>query len=145
MAVLALACGAGFALELRQAFHFGAGGTAAAMLLLLAPTAVLGWLWFLLWDLSELPGAARRVFAGLRDVAASEPPAPPAAGMSNVFRMGGSLREAAGLAVDAGGLAGAIAGVMLLANPIFLLAIAASLASVFVLGLLALAGGLLLL
>ena len=142
LTLLALVAGASLALEVRYAAHLGAGVSIVIGVLLLVPCAVLAMLWWLLSDLSDLPGQVRRVYGGLRDVARGEPGGGEPAGIGGVFRIGGSLREAASLAVDAGGLAGAITGAMLLANPLFLLAIAMAIVGAFVLTLLAAAGGL---
>jgi len=138
--LLALIAGAALVMELHYGAHLGAVALAIAAVVLLVPGAILAMLWLLLSDLGDLPGQVRRVYGGLREVARGEPGG--AAAVGGVFRMGGSLREAASLAVDAGGLAGAITGVMLLANPLFLMLVAISLATAGILALAAAVGAL---
>jgi uncharacterized membrane protein len=142
MTILALICGIALTIELQRAAHFGTAATLVTLLVLMLPCAVLATLWLLLTDVGDLPFQTRRVYDGLRDVGRGGPTPAAAPDTGGFFRMGGSLREALDLAVDASGITGAIAGVMLLANPLFLLAIVVSVASLLIVALLAVGGGL---
>lgn len=114
----------------------GASWTVAGigLLVLGLPALVCGWLWWLLADICDLPGIAERTLGILRPTAT--PGAPVPTGIGETFRLGGSLKQAAKLAWEFDSLRGVIVGVLILANPIFLIVLGIAMAGAVLLALL---------
>ena len=112
--------------------------TGVLLLVLLIPALVAGWLWSLLTDITELPEVAERTIGKARQMGLPQNrPEIPTGAVTGVFSLGKSLRQAASLAWDVEGLRGVIVGVMVLANPIFLMVLGISLLAAFVLAFIA--------
>ena len=122
----------------------GASDTVAGIILaiLLTPGLVCAWFWSLLVDVAELPELAERAL-GLAKQRRETPVRTEDSGAGGVFKMGGSLKQAASLAWQVEGLRGVIIGVMVLANPLFLMLLGLSLLAAFGLAVVALMTGLL--
>lgn len=102
--------------------------TGIVLFILLIPALITGWLWSLLADLVELPEIAERTLGNLRQMAGARAHEnKPSSGVSGVFTLGESLKQAASLAWEAEGLRGVIVGVLVLANPLFLMVLAIAL------------------
>jgi len=128
--LLAGLCAVWLAWYAQQAAQMSTRGALVLGLVLLVPAMLLGWLWSLMSDLGELPVQARRAlggvqrFAGGAPAAAATGPAVTGPAVTGVLRMRGSLREAASLAWELEGVRGAIVGVLVLTNPLFLMILA---------------------
>lgn len=109
------------------------------LLVLAIPALVVGWLWWLLVDVCELPEIAARLLGDPAPAIAAPDTKP---GVGEAFRLGGSLREAAKLAWEFESLRGVIVGVLVLANPLFLALLGISLAAAVFLGVVAAVAGL---
>lgn len=106
------------------------------------PALLVGWLWWLLVDIAELPGIAARLLGGDAPDPAATPGTGPRPGVGEAFRLGGSLRQAARLAWEFESLRGVIVGALVLANPVFLVLLGLALAATVMLGLAAALTGL---
>lgn len=126
--LLCALCALWLAWSLQQAAATSTLATLVVVGVLLLPALVLGWLWSLLADLGQLPEQAQRAMGGVQRMVGREPERVDGAAVAGVFRLRGSLREAAQLAWDLEGVRGVIVGVLVLTNPLFLLLIAAALA-----------------
>lgn len=89
-----------------------------ALFILALPALICGWLWWLLADVCELPGIAERTLGILRPATVAA--TPDNTGIGETFRLGGSLKQAANLAWEFDNLRGVMVGVLVLANPLFL-------------------------
>lgn len=113
---------------------WGWSGLTAVILgtILILPGLLLGWCWYLLDEAGSLPqrlaawtGQARDYAGGVAQrVKGGEPPAEPAARVSDLRQLGGLAYEITSMGLDAKDLLSILGGTLSLTNPIFLLVLA---------------------
>ena len=130
-------------LLLRRAFEWSSGVTIGVGLLLLLPSGVVGWGWYVLSEASGLParvltwlGSAQN-YAGLVADRVKGNSASPKGRLADLFALGGLAVELTSMGLDVSGLMAILGGSLSVTNPLYLLALGASVIGI---GLLTLTG-----
>jgi hypothetical protein len=109
----------------------------AIWLVLLIPAATLGWMWWLLSELRALPARLDRLLGSVQSYAERRNqvqiavPESRSAGLGSLFSLGGELRRSLASVMDANDIHGTMASALVLANPLVLMVLVASLVWAF--------------
>jgi hypothetical protein len=137
-------------LLMRNAWTWGWTATGIVGLILLLPTLVIGWGWYVLEEATGLPQRILNWLSGAKDYAGtvvqrtfqSEKADASKSRLSDLRTVGGLAIEIASMGMDASGLLAILGGSLSVTNPIYILAVTVSVGLIGLLDLIALFWGL---